>query len=88
MCAQDAWTIYKLRHGETAEIRFLLEFNRYICVSNLKLSSVAKCSRAYSVGYPSSEGRTNAKYHIVAKREKQKRCQNKWCNQKPLSFMT
>ena len=42
MYVVDAWTIYKLKQGEKAEIRFLLEFNRYICVSYLKPLSVAK----------------------------------------------
>ena len=83
---ENAWTIYKLRHGEKAEIRCLLDFNRCICVSYLNLSSVAKCLRANSVGHPSSEVRNKAKYHIVAKRDEQRRCQNKACNRKPLSF--
>ena len=86
MSVVNAWTIYKLLHGEKAEIRCLLEFKRYICVSYLKLSSVAKCSRANSVGHPTSEVRTKAKGHIVARRDKQRRCQNKPCNRKPLSF--
>ena len=86
MSVVKAWTINKLRHGEKAEIRCLLEFKRYICVSYLELLSVAKCSRANFVGNPSSEATTKAKHHIVAKRDKQKRCRSKSCNRKPLSF--
>ena len=86
MSVVKAWTINKLRHGEKAEIRCLLEFKRYICVSYLELLSVAKCSRANFVGHPSSEERTKAKDHIVAKRDKQRRCQKKSSNRKPLSF--
>ena len=81
-----AWTIYKLIHGEIAEIRCLLERKRYICVSYLKLSSVVKCQRANSVGHPTSEVWAMAKYYIVTKRDRQRRCRNKPCNWIPLIF--
>ena len=86
MSVVNAWTLYKLILGEKAEIRCLLTLKRYICVSYLKLSSVAKCSRANSVGHPTSEVTTNAKDHKVAKKDNRRRCQNVPCNWKPLSF--
>ena len=60
-----------MTHCEKAEIRCLMEFTSFNCVSYLKLSLVAKYSRVNYFGHPTSEVRTNTKY-IVAKRHKQK----------------
>ena len=52
-------------------------------------SSLVKVStvlRSTSSDLPTYDLRTNTKDHLIAKRDKQRRSQNKYCNRIPMTF--
>ena len=89
MAIVNAWTIYKLIHDGNCEIKSLLDFKRYICIAFLKGSATKNNSvRTLSAvsSRPINDVRFDLKGHVIAKRNKQRRCQNESCGSKPLTY--
>ena len=91
MAVVNAYIIYKLIHTDDGEpATDLLWFKRVICRSYLKLGTIRLrpgIRRSYSG--PSQnplDVRYDTRGHIIMKRSEQRRCQNKPCSARPITY--
>lgn len=88
MAVVNSWIIYKLLHPEKRDQMDLLDYRRAVCVPYLKLYNTQRImSRKQSIAKPPKpvgDVRFDGKAHVVAMREKKRRCQNKSCKKKPV----
>ena len=89
MAVVNAWIIHKFVHEGKDQLN-LITFRREICVPYLKLGDVSgglgKKSYVTSPSTTIADARYDGKGHVIAKMEKQRRCQGKLCTRKPKTY--